>query len=236
MAPLGRTPSSSCRGGYACNGTSASCATACNSDAGCVEARCGAGAACIQKLALLKEDFNSAAFDASTWFATDPDCSVVNQQFQVNTTPGTTNYSQIASRRRYDLLDSELKLELISAGNQSLSTMQALAGGCDFATDTRCAYMVVSGGAVSIQLADNGVYTVPGGYFLLAAFRSLRMREDGGTLFLEGRNVDAGWQTLGSSATPFGSQLNDLNITVGAGTYAAEASQTTVIWDNINTP
>lgn len=236
VAPLGRTPSVACAGGYACNGTSATCSTACSSDAGCVEARCGSGAVCIQKLVHLKDDFNSGAFDAAVWVSTAPGCSILNQQLHATTTPGTTSYARIYSRRRYDLLDSELRLELIDAGDQSLATMQAVAGGCDFATGTRCLYMTVSGSQVYLQMSDNNTPSAPLGYFPLAALRALRLREQSGTLFVEAQNDDAGFQQLGSMPTPFGPSLMDLRIGIGAGTYAAETTASTVIWDNVNTP
>lgn len=236
VAPLGRTPSVACAGDYACDGTSATCSTACESDAGCVGARCGAGGVCIQKLVHLKDDFNSGAFDAATWGSPGSGCSIVNQQFRATTTPGTTSYARIYSRRRYDLTDSELRVDLISAGNQSLTTMQAVAGGCDFATGRRCLYLTISSGEVYLQMSDNNTFTTPLGSFPLAALRALRMREEAGTLFVEAQDADAGFRQLGSMPTPFSASLRDLSIGVGAGTYAAEPTASTVIWDNVNTP
>jgi hypothetical protein len=236
VAPLGHRPSLTCPGGYACNGTSASCATACNSDAGCVGARCGAGAVCIEKLAQLKDDFNSGGFDASIWGSTGPNCSVLNQQFHGTTGPGSINFARIYSRRRYDLIDSELRLELVNAGNQSLATLQAIAGGCDFATSKRCLNLTVGNGQVYVEMSDNGTYSAPLGYFPLGALRMLRLREQAGTLYLEGRNVDAGFLQLGSIPTPLADSWRDMSIGIGAGTYGVEATSSTVVWDNVNTP
>ena len=236
VAALGRTPSVACAGGYACNGISDSCSTACNSDAGCVGARCGAGAVCIEKLVQLKDDFNSGDFDAFNWVPTAPNCSVVDQRFHAITAPGAINFARIYSRRRYDLIESELQLELVSAGDQSLATMQAVAGGCDFSTGTRCLYLNVGSGQVHLQLLNAGTYSAPLGYFPLGTLRVFRMRERAGTLFVEARNDDAGFRQLGSIPTPFAASWTDMSIGIGAGTYAAEPASSTVIWDNINTP
>ncbi|MDP2272812.1 MAG: hypothetical protein Q8N23_27475 [Archangium sp.] len=236
VAALGRTPSVACEGGYACNGTSAECSTSCASDAGCVGARCGSGAVCIEKVVQLKDDFTSGRFEPSIWASPGPNCSVVNQQFHATTAPGAVNFARVYSRRRYDLIDSELRLELISAGNQSLATMQALAGGCDFATGLRCLYLTVGNGQVHVQMSDDTTYSAPLGYFPLQNFRAVRLREQAGTLFLEARNADAGFQQLGSVPTPLASYWRDMRIGLGAGTYGAEATSSTVIWDNVNTP
>ena len=236
VAPLGRTPSVACTGGYACNGTDPECSTTCSSDAGCIGARCGAGGVCIEKLVQLKDDFNSGGFDASTWVLPGPNCSVRNQQFHATTGTGGINFARVYSRRRSDLIDSELRLELISAGDQSLATLQALAGGCDFATGARCLYLTVGGGQVNLQMGDGTTYTAPLGYFALGTFRVLRMREQAGTLYLEARNADAGFQQLGSMPTPLAAAWSDMSIGLGAGTFGSEPTPSTVIWDNLNTP
>ena len=235
-APLGRTPSPSCPGGYACSGGSQSCVSTCNTDAGCVAARCGTGGVCIPKVSTLKEDFNSGGFDASVWVAVSANCSVVNQQFQVVTQAGPANYFQIVAARRYDLLNSDLRIELADPGNQSLATMEALANVCDYTNSNRCISLLANSNEVIIELNNMGAYSNLTGPFPMANLRRYRMREQSGTLFLDVQNDAGTYVTLGSGPTPFGSLLNDTTVSIGAGTYNAEAATSTVIWDNVNTP
>ncbi|MDP1821671.1 MAG: hypothetical protein Q8L48_00430 [Archangium sp.] len=232
----GRTPAPACPGNYACTGLLTSCSAICTTDAGCVNSRCGAGGVCIQKLAQLKDDFNSGGFDASVWDQVDLSCAVVNQRFQVRTTPASTFYPTIHARQRYDLLDSELRVDLINPGDQTLPSMQAFAGGCDYATGTRCLQIIVSSGYLIIQLADNATYTTILGDVPLAGRQSLRMREQTGRLFLEAKDDAGTWAEIESMPTPFRSDFMDMSIDIGAGTYMPEPAASTVIWDNVNLP
>lgn len=235
--PLGRSPSTACAGGYACNGVSANCPTTCALDAGgCVGARCGAGGACLAKTSTLKEDFNSGGFDASVWGSISANCTVINQQLHVVTTPATTNYYGIDSKRRFDFLDSELRFELVDAGDQSLNSMQAFTSVCNYPNGNRCLTFIVSGGNAFIQLSDNGSYPLVAGYYPISARRTYRMRETAGTTYIENLSDAGTWQQLGSAATPLRFEFNDVFVTMGSGTYQPEATASTVVWDNLNTP
>ncbi len=146
------------------------------------------------------------------------------------------NYRTIHARKRYDFLDSELKIELVDMGNQSLLSMQALGIVCGFVDQTRCLPLIVGRGEVFIQLSDNATYTGIIGYFPMGGPRSVRMRELSGNLFLDAQ-TDAGlWQLLGSVPTPYRGVSNDVTVDIGAGTYNPEPSSSTVIWDNVNLP
>ncbi len=236
VAALGRTPSTSCPGGYACNGLDVGCAVACTADAGCVgAARCGSGNLCIQKISTLAEDF-STGFDAGLWNTPPNTCTVVNQQYEVVTTPGTTQFPMLRSKRRYDLTDSELRFELVNAGNQSLNTMQAVAQLCTFPAGNRCFSFIANGNYSFIQFANNSTYSnlVNGSSFTAPA--RFRMREQAGTLTLARMNDAGVYVQLGSAVTPFGNEFTDVVLTIGAGTYQIEDAGSTVVWDNLNTP
>ncbi len=236
VAPLGRTPSSACSGGYACNGVSAGCPVSCSVDAGCVgAARCAADNLCIQKIGTIAEDF-STGFDASVWNPPPAVCTVVNQRYNVSTTAGTTSFPMLRSKRRYDLTDSEVRFELVNAGNQSLATMQAVAQVCTYPMGNRCLSFIANNNYGFIQLANNNNYTnlVNGSNFVAPA--RFRIREQAGTLTLARMNDAGTYVQLGSAPTPFANEFTDVALSIGAGTYDIEDAGSTVIWDNINTP
>ena len=191
---------------------------------------------CIQKVVQLKDDFNAPTFDTTLWDQISPECRVVNQQYQVSTMANSTNYPSIHSRRRYDLTDSELRLDLVDPGNQTLPTLQAYAGGCAFPALTRCVQFLVSENKVYVQLNDNGAYSTLIGDFPLLMRRSLRLRESGGTLHLESLGNGGLWTPLGSAPMPYRTDFMDMRIDIGAGAYVAQPSGSTIIWDNLNSP
>jgi hypothetical protein len=235
MAPFGKTPSPLCPGGFACNGGGLSCISACNSDAGCVNSRCAIDT-CIPKISELKEDFNSGGFDASVWGAVAPNCSVVNNQFQTTTRINNSTYDLITSARRFDLLNSELRIQLVNAGSQPLATLEAYASICDVAAGNRCVAILGSNNQIQIELNNSGSFSALVGPFPMTNLRNYRMREAGGTMFLEVQNDAGTYIQLGAAATPFPALLQDVRASFGAGTYNMESVTSTVVWDNINVP
>jgi hypothetical protein len=235
-APLGSQPSSSCPGYFACDGTHTGCASACTSNAGCWNARCAGGLACIPKLAVLQEDFN-AGFNPDLWASEDATCSVVNGQYDVTTVPNSTTYPAIFSRYRYDLTDSEVRIELVSAGNQSLA-LDAQASICDYPSENQCLNIIAEGNQIGLELGNNGMFTYPWGVHPLDGRHKLRIREGAGIVYFEAMNSAGAYEVLGQAMTNgVPRQLwMDVTFDVGAGTYMPESQATTVIWDNVNTP
>ena len=87
-----------------------------------------------------------------------------------------------------------------------------------------------------LQLADNNTYTSLVGEHDRNGRRHFRMREAAGTLMLEAMNDAGVYQVLGSGPMPFRGSFDDIRASVGVGTYQPEATSSTVIWDNLNTP
>ncbi len=235
--PLGRAPAPACPNDFACNGVSANCVSTCSSDAGCVAARCG-GDVCIPKVSALKENFNSGGFDASVWGFVDSTCSVSNGRLQASTVADSGFYGGIFSARRYDLTDSDLRVELASAGNQNLGSMQAFAQVCHFPGDDPCLSILAQGGTVYVQYGVNaiGSYTAIIGPFPFSNLRHFRMRESASTLYLDLQDDAGTYVNLGSAMTPARTSMQDVTAGFGAGTYQPEATSTTIRWDNINLP
>jgi hypothetical protein len=200
-----------------------------------VAARCGTGGVCIPKLITMKEDFNSG-LSASVWSYVDSFCAVRNGQLQCSSTANTTKYAFITGSGRYDLTDSEIRVELVDAGNQSLASFEAeVVSVCNFPSGSRCLTLLVSNGNATLQLKNGSNYTsldsVP-----LSAWRILKLQEQGGTLFFEASTDGGSWAQLGSGPTPFISDFLDVNVTMGCGTFNPESVSSTCSYDNVNTP
>ncbi len=235
-SPAGRVPSPACPGGYACNGIAETCPTLCTSDAGCVAWRCGSNFTCIPKVSTLKEDFNSG-LDASVWDFIHPAMRQSNGQLLAPSLAGSTVYPNIFTSRRFDLTDSEVKVELVDAGNQALATFEAyLVAVCSVPNNDRCLSLLANEGDIFIELKDFNNYSAPFGSVRVGTWRHYRMRERAGTLYFEG-SLDAGaWTVLTMGATPFISDFREANVWMGAGAYGPEDAGTTATYDNLNVP
>lgn len=234
VAPLGHEPSTPCSGYFACNGVNTGCPSTCASDAGCSNARCASGGACIPKISRLKDDFD-AGIDLSLWTNVSPTCTVVNGALHATTVPNTTSYVGVFSRYRYDLTDSEVRLELVDPGNQSQQNMEAIASACN-ANGSRCLHLFANRNDLVLELENNGNFTYPWGVHGLLGKRYLRVRESGGTLFFEAGATPGSYSVLGQTSTPLRQEWTDVTFDVGAGTFMPQGTATTVIWDNLNMP
>ncbi len=191
---------------------------------------------CIPKVSTLTEDYNSGGFDASVWNPPPSACTVVNQQYQIVTAPNASSFATVRTKRRFDLLESEFRIDLVNPGNQSILTMQAIAQVCTYPGSSRCLSLIVGNNKVYVQLANNAVYTALIAATPLGTAVRFRVREQNGVVSLA-KVTDAGtWLQVGSGVTPFSSEFSDVLFSQGAGTYALEASSTTVVFDNLNSP
>lgn len=232
---LGSQPVPACNGFLACNGVNTACPSSCASDAGCWQARCGSGGVCIPKIATLKEDFDGG-LDPLVWTMSDSQSSVVNGQLRITTLPNSPG-SAVFTRNRFDLLDSEVRIELINAGNQNLNPFYTGTSVCGFPSFNRCLNILINRNQVTLELGDNGTSTYPWGMMHpLGSKRFFRVRESAGTTFFEAADASGAFTVLGQAATPFRLEWLDVDYEIGAGAFQSTTSTSTAIWDNVNLP
>jgi hypothetical protein len=237
-APLGMVPAPACNGSYACNGSITGCPSSCASDAGCVSSRCGAGGVCIPKIFTLKEDFNSG-FNPSVWSWDTVGVADVNGTLHITTLAGSYAYLGVRSVGRFDLTDSQVRIDVLDPGNPALATLQLLAlHVCTYPTPDRCLSIVIhagpSGVVAGVQLQDGGTYPTLIPFTPIAGVSTVQLREQAGTLYFETRDDGGAWVVVGSAPTPFISDFRDVNLMCIGGSYGLESASSTFTVDNVN--
>ncbi len=150
---------------------------------------------------------------------------------------GSTTYTGIERTDRFQLKDSAVTVELISAGTQTITSWEAYP-----------IMLITNGGTAKIQflISGNQVYanqSVTGNLanraYSLANHKIFRIRETSGTTYWEtsqdGRST---WTTVHSRATttlPAGFDPLNVQLAMSAGTWAVETTATALVVDNVNT-
>lgn len=162
---------------------------------------------------------------------------MVNQPYQVTTLANSAGYQGSRTRERYEPTDSEVAVDIVDPGNQSLATMEAYAASvCGYPAGNPCLAILASNNLVKVELDDAGTYTEPLGSFPLAGRTSFKMREQAGTLSLQARDDAGTWITLGATSTPRRAAFTDTTLGIAAGSYRPESVSSTVTYDNVNVP
>lgn len=179
----------------------------------------------------VKEVFNSLSTSKwSNWGGAQ--CTVSDGKLNVTTTTAASFFG-IESYNWGDLTGSRVAIELKNAGNQSLTTFQAVPIELIISDLTNVLEFVVQLGTIYARKIVASTPTDLGSAtYSAVTHRFLRIRESGGTVYWEYSADNDTWSQLGSSATPFAITLLKLNI--AAGNTAIEGSGTTMIVDNVN--
>jgi len=192
----------------------------------------------IAKVSTFTENFDSAIIDAGTWFdwgniTTPGSIYQSSGKIVLNTLPGANNYHGMNTITSYDLTDSSVSSEMISAGNQTITSFEAYPMFFIVDQDNAVAFLVTGG----IIYFYKRVATVPDTTNSVTydpdVHRWFRLREAAGTLFWETSKDRINWTTGHSEATPL--DVTDGDIEIMVGTWQAEANLGTMIIDNINT-
>ncbi|MHB8879334.1 MAG: hypothetical protein ACYC8T_37035 [Myxococcaceae bacterium] len=219
---------------YSCSGTSAFCATSCTAGGGCASGiPCSSTGVCMTKLATFGDDFNDNLV-SGRWRLVQSGGAVVREQnaeLQLFTAFTSGSYAGVTSQAPYDALASSATVELPSAGNQSLPTLQVVFAVKHSALD-RVAITVEGNTLVADAVVDGGRTQLASVAYVPSLMRFLRIRESGGTTYFEYSADGGSYLPLASGANPI--PLGEVYPELGAATSAPEASGTTVIFDNFN--
>jgi hypothetical protein len=188
----------------------------------------------------LQDNFNSGVLDPNKWWFDDVSdgyggkVQIVNGQVNISTDL-TASYPDLEAMGGYDLTESNITLELASAGNQNLASLQVwiidAGAGWFLQNNTLTAYL---GNVTEVGNPPYGPRWT--GAYNPAVHKWFRVRETSGTLYWDYSPDGLAWTNAWSQATPAPTDLDMTNVypsmLVNTG---AEASTTTVIWDNYNT-
>lgn len=145
------------------------------------------------------------------------------------TSPG---YYTCYSVNAYDMTGSQVFVEVVDAGNQSLTTRQTILL-AEVDADNKV-FIQITNNNIEAAYAIAGVFTFPASTaYTNAAMRWIRLRESGGTTYWEyAANPYSSWSTLYSMANPI--TVTSVHTAPQAGNYGAEGSESTSKFDNFN--
>jgi hypothetical protein len=178
------------------------------------------------------ENFSSAGPTSSkfvNWGASN--CKYIDGNLVITTALSATYYG-MDIQDRLDLTGSEVKCQVLDAGNQSLASLEV--GPIQLQVDaSNQLFFLISGGVLRAYKKVSGANTSLGTVsYNSTTQRYVRIRESGGTCYFEYSADGFIWTTLASTANPFA--ITDLLLSFYAGTYAIEGSTTSVTFDDYN--
>ena len=186
----------------------------------------------MSKLSTLTDDFDDNVL-ASKWTRAQLGGATAleqNARLELGTSVDA-GAAAISSTIPYDALGSSAAVQMPSAGDQALASLQVR-----FALKQSPTYRVaftVKGNAIASEVvADGGVTSIASIGYSPAVMRYLRIRESGGTTYFE-YSLDGGVY-LPHSSTPSPTWMGEVYPELGAATSAPESSASTVLFDNFN--
>ena len=176
--------------------------------------------------------FNDNNIDSAVWLDWGgAEVVNVNSQLEMTILSGGGNYQGMETKELYKLTDSSVFVEVKSAGNQALGSLEVT-----FSlfrdTSTKIFFLIAGNNLIAYKkIANSNVYITQTSYNSTTQ-KYLRLREESGVTYWEYSANATSWTTLHSEATPF--PMGAMQLELVAGVYANEATSTLVIYDNIN--
>jgi hypothetical protein len=182
------------------------------------------------------ENFNSNSISAPAWHnqfggaGTSVSGATGRAVFTTTTTAG---YAGMYAKGIYDLTGSAISCQLVSAGNTALASLETTPVQLlDGSGRNRIAFYL-NGGTISATQTVNGALTsLTSVAYNVLNHAYLRIREASGTTYWEVSTDGSVWNAFGSASNPI--NVTRLTLEPVVGTYANEASGTTVVIDNYN--
>jgi hypothetical protein len=185
-------------------------------------------------MATLVDNFNTGTIDPVKWSNLNP-TRISNVLNQLQFTTLTSNfYYALTAQKVYDLSNSYFLIEVNNPGNQALGSLEVYPIYLTDASRQNALFFLISGGNISAWQMVSGTRTNLSGFIPYdpVGMVWLRIREAAGVLYYETSPDALGWSVFYSLADP--TQVVNLQPVIQVGTYQAEASTTTVIFDNVN--
>ena len=156
-----------------------------------------------------------------------------NGQLELDIPQSSNAYVGYTSVSHYDAVDSHLSVQLKSAGNQALSSLEAVTS---LRKDPSNRVSVVVGNHLltvrkTVAAVQTNLYSTA---YDPIAMAYLRIREAQGVTFFEVAPDGVTYSPLYLVADPF--DLSVVTVTLSAGTFRDETSNSLVVFDNVNLP
>jgi hypothetical protein len=188
----------------------------------------------VQKFNTLVDDFSSGSLSPTLWNHSASNTAVVSQQLQISSSLTATEY-QVFSQNYYDLTNSQVVIQLVNAGNESINSWQNNPILLMDPTGTNQLYWYVLQGTIAAyKMVANTTTQVFAAAYSSTTHQWLRIREASGTTYWDYSADGANWTTAHSEADPIAEYF--LRLIIQAGQYNVEASTTTATYDNVNNP
>lgn len=180
----------------------------------------------------LTDNFNDNSIDGAKW-TNGGSGQVVEQSGRIEiSTQKAANYFQLTSLVTYDLTSSYYLVQILYAGNQTLVSRQTILY-AELDVNNKV-YIQIDQGNISANYVVAGTPTYGAGSVTYnpATHKWVRLREASGTTYFEYSTNGHTWSTLHSLANPI--TLTAVTAGLQSGTYAAEAYESTSVFDNFN--
>lgn len=186
----------------------------------------------------LEDDFNDNSLDSGKWYDWGgAQTNETNQRFEISNPASDTSYYGVDTFvQGYDLTGSFVMVEVVDAGNQSLSSWECYPMEIYNSTDNtdKMAWQITGGTANTYYVVNNS-YTFGSGVSYSAGTTDwFRIRESSGTIYWEYSADGISWSVADSVSTPAGIDITDMYGDMLVGTWQSEASATYCYLDNFN--
>lgn len=183
------------------------------------------------------DGWNTGTLDATKWENWGgSQVALSNQQVAMTSTTGGGYYGLDSgiNGNVYNLTGSSISNQLISAGNQSLTSWEVYPMyAYDANNSTNSYYWMVSGNTIKAFKQVSGSHTeLSSGTYNTTNHKWFRIREAGGTTYFDTSADGSTWNNFSSTANAF--TATSLIIGAEIGTWQAESSTTTAVFDNFN--
>jgi hypothetical protein len=183
-------------------------------------------------IATLQDNFNDNSLAAQWTNAGGARLTEVNQNIEI-TTLTTSGYYYMYSTSTYDLTNSQATVKMVSAGNQSLASLEVYPISLEIDTNNKI-FFFVAGNTLYAMKTIAGVQTTVGSI----AYNSTTMIyfgifSSGGNITMKYSQDGLSWTALGAAfANPF--VITAIILVIMTGTWNTEASGTTTKFDDVN--
>lgn len=148
----------------------------------------------------------------------------------VSSPASTTVYGGIDSAQNWSLAGSAMYARLVDPGDQALASWQVFMSA---AASSGGVQWMLQGGQLAAQANTGSGYADVATVTYTGTIRWLRIREASGTVYWDYSADGQSWTTLTSAADPVA--LDSVQVQIGAGTYASEATATSATWADFGT-
>jgi hypothetical protein len=184
----------------------------------------------MAKAHTLVDNFNDDAIDTAVrWFPSVSLAREANGRIEIPLPSGSAGSGKLISRTTYDLVGSEVRVELVRApaSHPLIETNLLVVDGANYlklalANGVLGAYQWVSGAGSMLGAAP----------YDPSMHRWLRIRETSGTLFYETSPDAVAWTALASGGHPF--TITAVTVRFGAEVYGSVPSPGLAVFDNFN--